>query len=64
MNIYEAADVIAHTELGFDSEEIRKHYGSVAAMLDLEGFETERGKGYVIFSWKSKTGQTELIEWR
>jgi len=64
VNIYEAADVIAHTELGFDSEEIRKHYGSVAAMLDLEGFETERGKGYVIFSWKSKTGQTELIEWR
>ena len=63
MNIYEAADLIAHTELGFDCEAIRKHYGSVAAMLNIEGFETDTGKGYIIFSWKSKTGKTELIEW-
>lgn len=63
MNIHEAADLIAHTELGFDCEAIREHYGSVAAMLNIEGFETDTGKGYIIFSWKSKTGKTELIEW-
>jgi hypothetical protein len=63
VNIYEAADLIAHTELGFNSEEIRRHYGSVAAMLRCVGFETDKGRGYIIFSWKSKTGKTELIEW-
>jgi len=63
VNIYEAADLIAHTELGFDCQAIRKQYGSVAEMLRCVGFETDKGRGYVIFSWKSKTGQTELIEW-